>query len=58
MAVVEALFKYTSVTQQALSYDDFTTNKIPQIIDTKFNIETQLEDDDRLHTFHTLASIR
>ena len=53
MAVVEALFKYTSVTQQALrSYDDFTTNKIPQIIDTKFNIETQLEDDDRLHTFH------
>lgn len=47
---LKALFKYTSISQQALrSFDDYTTNKIPQIINSTVRVTSQLEDDGHIH---------
>ena len=46
MATVEALFRFTSITQAVLrSYDYFTTVMVPRIVDTEIRVKSQLEDD-------------
>lgn len=58
MAAVDALFRDTSVTQQALrSFDDYTTKQIPRIINTTIKVCSQLENDDRTHTIRIHSPI-
>ena len=47
---LKSLFRYTSVTQQCLrSYDDYTVNKVPQIVNSTIRVRSQLDNSEREH---------